>query len=78
MELTLSELVLMILAGSVLLVTVFALISRMWRVAGQARAASRRVVCRLCLHAFEVDGEDALMDCPKCGARNDRRVSRLG
>lgn len=72
MELTLNELVTGLVAGSMLLVLLFAFISRGHRLGGRARVSARIVICRLCLHAYQQSGREPLSDCPKCGARNQR------
>lgn len=79
MELTLSEFVVALLAGSGLLVLCLTLLSRALQARAERRALARRVICRLCLHAFEVPGHDKLVTCPACGALNERgRGRRLG
>ena len=72
MELTLSELVVAVVLGSMGLVLLFSFISRGHRLQGRARASSSAVVCRLCLHAYEPEDRGAVSECPKCGARNER------
>lgn len=72
MRLTLTELA--VLAVSLPLVLIFfaTVIARTSRARAETRAVARRVICRLCLHAFEVP-ERGLVDCPCCGARNERK-----
>lgn len=72
MELTLNEAVTGLVVGSMLLVLLFAFISRGHRLGGRARVAARIVVCRLCLHAYQQEDRSPLSDCPRCGARNQR------
>lgn len=72
MELTLNELVIGLVGGPMLLVLLFAFISRGHRLGARARMSARIVVCRLCLHAYQEAGRDPLSVCPKCGARNQR------
>jgi len=72
MELTLTELVCGVVFGSMALVLLFSMISRSHRLQGRAKASSRTVVCRLCLHAYQQAGRGQISECPKCGARNER------
>lgn len=79
MELSLTDFVLFSLLGSCALVVVFALISRASRTYSETQALSRRVICRLCLYAFEDESHDKTVDCPHCGAANEKgRNRRLG
>lgn len=73
MQLTLSELVVAVVMGSMGLVLLFALISRSHRMQAFARASARTVVCRLCQHAYQQEDRAPISECPECGARNDRR-----
>lgn len=77
MELSLNELVIGLVAGSMLLVLLFAFISRGHRLGGLSRATARMVVCRLCLHTYEQQDRSAVSECPMCGARNQRRQDRV-
>lgn len=70
MELTLNEFVVAVLGGACALVLVFSLISRGVRRGSEVRSSARRVVCRLCLHAFEA-ADKGVVDCPHCGAANE-------
>ncbi len=72
MELSLTEWVLTILVGSMVLVLVFAMISRAARIGVEARSASRRTRCRLCLHVFEDGPSQGAVACPQCGAANEK------
>ena len=79
MELTLPDFGLFTLFGSCALVVVFTLISRTARTRAETRSRARRVVCRLCLHAFQEAGHSAIVHCPHCGAANEKgRNRRLG
>lgn len=71
MELTLSDLVVAMVLGSMGLVVLFCAISRSHRQQSCASVSSRTVVCRLCLHAYQAQGREALSECPQCGARNE-------
>lgn len=76
MQLTLTEWVMAILVGSMVLVLLFTMISRATRLGIEARSAARRVRCRLCLHVFESVSTPGPVECPKCGAANERGRSR--
>jgi len=79
MDLTLADFVLFLLLGTSSLVVIFSVISRTLHNSVEARALSRRVVCRLCLHAFETREREKIVDCPHCGVANERgRSRRLG
>jgi hypothetical protein len=79
MDLPLADFVLLVVFGSSLLVLLFTAISRTLHARAEARSLAKRVVCRLCLHAFEDHGHGKLVDCPHCGAANERgRGRRLG
>ena len=72
MDLTLTDLVVAVVMGSMFLVVLFSFISRIHRVQGRASASARTVVCRLCLHAYQQEDRAKLSECPQCGARNER------
>ncbi len=76
MELTLADFVLYGVLGSFALVPIFAIISRTLHARTENRALAHRVICRLCLHAFEDRSHLATVDCPVCGARNEKGRSR--
>jgi hypothetical protein len=79
MELTLSNFVLYVLLGSFALVPILAVISRTMHLRKERRSLANRVICRLCLHAFEDTSHVNTVDCPVCGAVNEKgRSRRLG
>lgn len=79
MELTLIDFVLFSLLGSCALVVVFTLISGAAHAYSETQALTRRVICRLCLYAFEDESRNKIVDCPHCGAANEKgRNRRLG
>jgi hypothetical protein len=79
MELTLADFVLFVVFGSSFLVLLFTMISRTLHARSEARSLADRVICRLCLHAFEDHGHGKIVNCPHCGAANERgRGRRLG
>ena len=76
MDLTLADFVLFLLLGSAGLVLLFSLISRSVRNRSEYRSLGHRVICRLCLHAFETQSSGKIIDCPHCGVANERGRSR--
>ena len=70
MEATLSDWILILISGCLALVALLSVISRGLRLWQTRETVSRRVICRLCLHAFEVRHHPEVVDCPCCGARN--------
>lgn len=80
MELSLAQFVNLLLSGSALTFWIAVAVSRGWRRSETRIALRRRIVCRLCQHAYQ-DGSDPAEPsrCPTCGARNERtRNGRLG
>jgi hypothetical protein len=79
MELSLTDFVLAAVFGSCALVIGFTVISRTLHARAESRSLARRVICRLCLHAFETTATDKIVACPACGAANEKgRGRRLG
>ncbi len=79
MELNPADFTLFVIFGSCLLVVVAALVSRTLHARRESRSLARRVICRLCLHAFEDDSHAKVVSCPACGAANEKgRSRRLG
>ena len=79
MELTLADFVFYVLAGSFGLVVLFTLVSRTLKARAESRSLTNRVICRLCLHAFEDTSHIETVDCPSCGTMNEKgRSRRLG
>ena len=79
MELSLAEFVLMVVFGSCGLVVLCTLVSRTMHARAESRSLARRLICRLCLHAFEENSRAKLVHCPQCGAANEKgRSRRLG
>lgn len=79
MELTLADFVLYVLLGAFGLVPFFTVISRTLHARAEKRSLANRVICRLCLHAFEDVSHVKTVDCPICGAANEKgRSRRLG
>ena len=79
MDLTLADFVLFAILGSCALIVAFTLISRTLHARSEGKSLAHRVICRLCLHAFEDSTHVKIIHCPQCGAANERgRSRRLG
>ncbi len=79
MDLTLADFVLFVLLASGALLLLLAVISRTLHARNERRALANRVICRLCLHAFEDHSHVGTVVCPMCGAVNEKgRSGRLG
>jgi Zn finger protein HypA/HybF involved in hydrogenase expression len=79
MELTLTDFVLLVLAGAGSTVLLLTMASRLFHARSEAQSLMTRVVCRLCLHAFEDRTHRDIVNCPHCGAANEKgRGRRLG
>jgi recombinational DNA repair protein RecR len=79
MELTLADFVLCVLCASGTLVVLWTLVSRTLHARAECRSLAHRVVCRLCLHAFEDSSHLAVVNCPLCAAVTEKgRSRRLG
>jgi hypothetical protein len=79
MELTLADFVLYLVVGTFLLVPLFSVISRTLHARVEKRSLANRVICRLCLHAFEDSSHVGTVHCSVCGALNEKgRSRRLG
>ncbi len=76
MDLTLADLVLYLVLGSCALVAAFTMASRIRYARVEKQALVNRVICRLCLHAFEDSSHARTVDCPVCGANNEKGRSR--
>lgn len=73
MEITLSQFVLVVVFGCCASVLLLAAVSRFLHHRSEKRALRRRIVCRLCLHAFEDLSDATLVDCPSCHSLNERK-----
>ena len=79
MDLTLADFVLFVLLGSCALMLFLAMVSRTLHARNERRSLANRVICRLCLHAFEDASHVGTVICPICGAANEKgRSRRLG
>jgi ribosomal protein S27E len=79
MELNPADFTLIVIFGSCLLVVAATVISRTLHARAESRSLARRVICRLCLHAFENHGHSREVKCPSCGTANEKgRPRRLG
>jgi len=79
MDLTIDQFALTVLLGSLGLVVFLTVVSRWLHQRVEHRALANRVICRLCLHAFEDTTHVGTVACPMCGAINEKgRSRRLG
>lgn len=79
MELSFADFVMLVVFGSCALVVFCTVVSRTLHARAESRSLARRVICRLCLHAFETNTNDRIVPCPACGAANEKgRGRRLG
>ena len=64
------------------LITALALVAVLWLVADRGRRRRERkhlehtVLCRICGEIFEDEGEDEIVTCPSCAAKNERERIR--
>jgi protein-arginine kinase activator protein McsA len=72
MELTLADFVLYVVLGAFVAVVFLAMVSRYLHNRVEKRSLSHRVICRLCLHAFEDTSHVKNVSCPACGAANEK------
>lgn len=73
---TLADFVLYAVLGSFACVPILAIISRTLHARTEKRALAHRVICRICLHAFEDTSHVPLVKCPACGTTNEKGRSR--
>ncbi len=79
MDLTLADFVFYVVLGVFIVVPVIATSSRLLHNQVEKRSSKNRVICRLCLHAFEDIHPVKTVACPACGAINEKgRSRRLG
>ena len=79
MDLTLTDFAFHVILVSFILVLVFAVASRTLHARVEKRSLGNRVICRLCLYAFEDASHVPAVHCPMCGALNEKgRCRRLG
>jgi len=76
MELSFTEFVWFVLMGSGGLILLLVVASRTLHARAESRSLAQRIICRLCLHAFEDHGSQKIVKCPQCGAANERGRSR--
>jgi uncharacterized paraquat-inducible protein A len=76
MEITLTNFVICVLTASAVIVLSVALISRWLHQRQERRSLANRMICRLCLYAFEDTTHARTVDCPVCGACNEKGRSR--
>lgn len=68
-ELSLTELAAAAIGASMVLIALFAWISRWSNGNAERRSLRHRAVCRLCLAVFEVRGGERDLTCPECGGK---------
>ncbi len=76
MDLKIEQLALGVLFGAIGLVIFFTLVSRWLHLRAERRSLASRVICHLCLHAFEDTVHAEIVACPTCGALNEKGRSR--
>jgi rRNA maturation endonuclease Nob1 len=76
MDVSLTDFLLYFTLGCFALVPIMAIGSRSLHARTERRALRHRVICRLCLHAFEEASAVKVVDCPVCGAANETGRSR--
>lgn len=76
MRISLNDFAFAVVAGAFVLVALFTAVSRILRARRERRSLAQRVICRLCLHAFEDPGDGRVVDCPACHAATPRRGAR--
>lgn len=72
MDLLLNEFVVAVLWVGLLAVAIHAGIGWLSRRRVESRARRRRLICRLCMQAYEDAGNERVIACPRCGAPNER------
>jgi uncharacterized CHY-type Zn-finger protein len=79
MDLSIAEFVLLVLGSSCMLVVLCTIVSRTLHARSESKSLAHRVICRLCLHAFEDSTHGKIVHCPQCNAANEKgRSRRLG
>jgi protein-arginine kinase activator protein McsA len=79
MDLPLADFVFYLVIASFLAVPILSVISRALHVRMERRSSANRIICRLCLHAYEDTSHVGTVNCPVCHACNEKgRSRRLG
>ncbi len=79
MELSLADFIFYIVVACFVMVPIFTVVSRTLHARVERRSLANRVICRLCLYAFEDTSHVGTVNCPVCGALNEKgRSRRLG
>jgi hypothetical protein len=68
---TLADLVFYSLVASFVLVAILMGVSRILHAKVERRSLAKRVICRLCMHAFEPPSHVGTVNCPVCRAVNE-------
>lgn len=72
-EISLTDLAVVVLGISMIMVIFFAWLSRWTEAKNEKRALRDRVICRLCLAVFDAAGRETEQSCPECGAKTGRQ-----
>lgn len=75
-EFTLAQLAAWAIGASLVLIALFAWISRWSNRNAERRSLRARVTCRTCLHVFEDHGSHRVVRCTHCGSDTERGRSR--
>lgn len=79
MELKLADFVFYVVSSCFVIVPILVIISRALHARTENQALANRVICRLCLRAFEDSSHVKTVHCPACGTVNEKgRSRRLG
>ncbi len=75
-ELSLTELAMWAITGSLVLIALFSWISRWSNRNAERRSLRHRMHCRICLQVYEDTEVRQTGQCPNCGASNEKGRSR--
>ncbi len=79
MDFSLEELVVLLIAGSLLAVAIFSLLSRLMHQREEKQTLAGRNICRNCGHVFLATQSGRVSHCPVCGELNfHKKNGRLG
>lgn len=73
MEFSLSEFVLTVISGCCAVIGLLSFLSWWLSRQNENHALQQRVICRLCLHAYEQTRDGELSQCPNCLTHNERQ-----
>lgn len=75
MEFTLTEFALTVICASGAIVCLLSFLSWWTARQNEKRSLRMRIICRLCLHAYEESEDVGLSQCPDCRTQNKRNTS---